>query len=111
MTARHGGVLGGVTDTIQAVNGVHEQLDEALDALFALAREHGLDVDLHVDQSSDPAAFTIPIIARARLRSKFEGRVVQDHTSICPLQPEEGDTLDAWGSGGAVWRSSRCRRR
>ena len=89
LTARHGGVLGGVTDTIQAVNGVHEQLDEALDALFALAREHGLDVDLHVDQSSDPAAFTIPIIARARLRSKFEGRVVCGHCVNLSLQPEE----------------------
>ena len=78
-----------MTDTIQAVNGVHEQLDEALGALFALAREHGLDVDLHVDQSSDPAAFTIPIIARARLRSKFKGRVVCGHCVNLSLQPEE----------------------
>lgn len=89
LTARHGGVLGGVTDTIQATNGVHERLDEALDALFALASERRLDVDLHVDQSSDPEAFTIPVIARAKLRSKFEGRVVCGHCVNLSLQPDE----------------------
>jgi len=89
LAACHGGVLGGVTDTIEAVNGVHEQLDQALDALFGLARERGLDVDLHVDQSSDPAAFTIPNIARAKLRSKFAGVVACDHCVNLSLQPDE----------------------
>jgi cytosine/creatinine deaminase len=89
LAARHGGVLGGVTDTIQLVNGVHEHLDEAFDALFALARERGLDIDLHVDQSSDPAAFALPNVARAKLRSKFEGRVVCGHCVNLSLQSDE----------------------
>ena len=89
LAARHGGILGGVTDTLQIVNGAHEQMDEALDALFALAREYGLDVDLHVDQSSDLAAFTVPNIARAKLRAKFDRRVVCGHCVNLSLQPEE----------------------
>ena len=89
LAARHGGVLGGVTDTLELVNGAHEQLDEALDALFALAREFGLDVDLHVDQSSNLAAFTLPNIARAKLRSNFDGRVVCGHCVNLSLQPDE----------------------
>jgi cytosine deaminase len=89
LAARHGGVLGGVTDTLQLVNGVHEQLDEALDALFALAQERSLDIDLHVDQSADPAAFTLPHIARAKLRSKYQGRVVCGHCVNLSLQSEE----------------------
>jgi cytosine deaminase len=71
------------------VNGAHERLDEALDALFALAREFHLDIDLHVDQSSNLAAFTLPNIARAKLRANFEGRVVCGHCVNLSLQPDE----------------------
>ena len=35
-----------------------DTLGLALDHLFALARERGLDVDLHVDQTDDLTAFT-----------------------------------------------------
>ena len=89
LAARHGGVLGGVTDTLQMVNGVYPQLDEALDTLFALAREFALDIDLHVDQSADLAAFTVPNIARAKLRAGFEGRVVCGHCVNLSLLPAE----------------------
>jgi cytosine deaminase len=89
LAARHDGVLGGVTDTLALVNDAYEQLDEALDALFALAHEFRLDVDLHVDQSSNLAAFTLPNIARAKLRANFEGRVVCGHCVNLSLQPDE----------------------
>lgn len=91
------GILGGVTDTLElGRNGTSELLDEALDRLFLLAGERGLDVDLHVDQSEDPHAFTIPNIARARLRSGFSGRVVLGHCVNLSLQPPDviGSTLD-----------------
>jgi cytosine deaminase len=89
LAAAHGGVLGGVTDTLErGENGTYERLDQALDAMFALARDRGLDVDLHVDQTDDLGAFTIPNIARARIRSGFQGRVVCDHCVNLSLQPD-----------------------
>jgi hypothetical protein len=44
----------------RAVGGVHgrllDDIDPLLDTLLRLASERGLDVDLHVDESGDPAA-------------------------------------------------------
>ena len=88
LAARNGDVLGGVTDAWE--EGVpYERLDAALDVMFALAKERGLDVDLHVDQTENLAAFTIPNIARAKLRAKFEGRVTCDHCVNLVLQPDD----------------------
>ena len=90
IAAQYGGVLGGVTDTLdRGENGTYDALAHALDRLFALAGERGLDVDLHVDQTEDLAAFTIPEIARARLRSGFKGRVVLGHCVNLALMPPE----------------------
>ena len=61
----------------------------ALDRLFALAKERGLDVDLHVDETEDVSVFTIPEIAKSRLRSGFQGRVVLGHCVNLALQPPE----------------------
>jgi cytosine deaminase len=88
LAARHNGVLGGVTDAWD-VGTAHARLDAALDAMFALASERGLDVDLHVDQTDNLEAFTIPSIARAKLRAKFDGVVNCDHCVNLSLQPDE----------------------
>jgi cytosine/creatinine deaminase len=90
LTADYGGILGGVTDTLErGENGTYDTLAHALDRLLALAGERGLDVDLHVDQTDDLSAFTIPEIARARLRSGFQGRVVLGHCVNLSLMPPE----------------------
>ena len=90
LAAHYGGILGGVTDTLdRGENGTYDTLSHAFDRLFALAGERGLDVDLHVDQTDDLTAFTIPEIARARLRSGFQGRVVLGHCVNLSLQPPE----------------------
>ena len=90
LTASMGGILGGVTDTLErGTNGTYDTLGLALDHLFALARERGLDVDLHVDQTEDVSVFTIPEIAKSRLRSGFQGRVVLGHCVNLSLQPPE----------------------
>lgn len=88
LAADMGGILGGVTDTLdRGENGTYDALAHALDRLFALAKERGLDVDLHVDQTEDLSAFTIPEIARARLRAGFQGRVVLGHCVNLSLMP------------------------
>ncbi|MBD1205452.1 MAG: cytosine deaminase [Rhodobacteraceae bacterium] len=90
LAADMGGILGGVTDTLdRGENGTYDALGQALDRLFALAGERELDVDLHVDQTEDLSAFTIPEIAKARLRSGFRGRVVLGHCVNLSLMPPE----------------------
>ena len=90
LAADMGGILGGVTDTLdRGENGTYDALAHALDRLFALAKERGLDVDLHVDQTEDLSAFTIPEIAKARMRSGFTGRVVLGHcVNLSLMQPD-----------------------
>jgi cytosine/creatinine deaminase len=86
---RAGGVLGGTTDAIGHYDGaVNEELIALLDKFFRIAGERGLDVDMHVDQSDDPAAFSLPLIAEAALRCGFRGRAVMDHCVNLALQPE-----------------------
>jgi cytosine deaminase len=73
-------LLGGVT---RAAHGDHTappaDIDAMLDRLFALAGRHDLDIDLHVDETHDLTAATLPFVARAALRNDYRGRVVCGH--------------------------------
>jgi len=90
LVARSGGILGGATNDVDLADpAVAEATDTALDHLLRLAAERNLDVDLHVDQEASLAAFTLPRIARAATRNRFQGRVVCDHCVNLVLQPEE----------------------
>ena len=87
MVAEHGGVLGGVTRLPGNPAEVAPALDAALDALFRLAAQHRLDVDLHVDESGDPAASSLGQVAQAVRRSGFAGRVTCGHCCSLAVQP------------------------
>ena len=103
LVADSGGILGGVT---RAAGGVHGELlddiDPLLDTILRLASERGLDVDLHVDESGDPAATALAHVAAAVLRNRFEGRVVCGHCCSLAVQPEEkiSRTLDLCAEAG-----------
>src|SRR5258708_15997028 len=103
LVAASGGILGGVT---RGVGGVHGQLlddiDPLLDSLLSLASERGLDVDLHVDESGDPAATALAHCAAAVLRNRLRGRVVCGHCCSLAVQPEEQIrwTLDLCAEAG-----------
>jgi cytosine deaminase len=60
-----------------------------LDTVFSLARERNLDIDLHVDQTEDLTAFTLPAIAHARIRSGHTGTIVCSHCVNLALQSPE----------------------
>ncbi|MBB4217926.1 cytosine deaminase [Rhizobium sp. BK212] len=78
-----GGLLGGVTR-------MGPELIWQLDTLFRTAAEHGLDVDLHVDETDDRGAETLKAIAEAVLRNGFEGKVTAGH--CCSLARQDEDT-------------------
>jgi cytosine deaminase len=89
LVAESRGLLGGVT---RAAIGDHGaplgNIDALLDRLFSLARRHHLDVDLHVDETHDPAAATLPFVAHAALRHGYKGRVVCGHCCSLAMQPD-----------------------
>jgi cytosine/creatinine deaminase len=78
--ARAGGVLGAVVHAVTA------DLDGHLDRLLALAGERELDLDLHCDESSEAASFTLPRVAAAVLRAGFSRQVVCGHCTALTLQ-------------------------
>ncbi len=90
MVAKSKGLLGGVT---RAAVGDHaatlDNIDALLDRLFGLATRHDLDIDLHVDETHDPASATLAHVARAALRHRYKGRVVCGHCCSLANQPED----------------------
>src|SRR4029450_9564452 len=97
--ARHGGILGGISFLGEAPG---PKLELALDRLFAIAIAHGLDIDLHVDESGSPDARSLERIAAAALRHRFKGRVVAGHCCSLALAPDEDRAriIDRLGEAG-----------
>jgi cytosine deaminase len=88
--ADYGGMLGGVTRVFGAPAGKETAiLDKALNALFRFAQQVGVDVDLHVDETSDPAANSLAQVARAARRQGYSGRVICGHCCSLAVQPPE----------------------
>jgi cytosine deaminase len=95
--AKSDGLLGGVTRASLGNHGAPlDNIDGLLDRVFTLAARHDLDIDLHVDETHDPAAATLPFVARAALRHGYQGRVVCGHCCSLAMQPdsEVDRTLD-----------------
>ena len=83
MVDAHGSrLLGAVTHMIP-------RLREALDILFRLAARKGFDLDFHVDETADPAAVSLAMIAQAALDHRFAGRILVGHCCSLSRQGEE----------------------
>jgi cytosine deaminase len=89
MVADSGGLLGGVTRIRDPLGLQVDEMEYCLDMLFALAKEYGLDIDLHVDETLDPSAMTLRQVAEAAIRSGFRGKVTCGHCCNLSTQPEE----------------------
>ncbi|WP_323991580.1 cytosine deaminase [Nguyenibacter sp. L1] len=74
-----GGMLG-------AVLMGHNTGEAVLDRLFGLARDHGLDLDLHVDENGEAGETALEQVAAASARHRFAGRVVCGHCCSLSVQ-------------------------
>jgi cytosine/creatinine deaminase len=89
LTAKYGGALGGVTKVAgPPAAQIRSAILAGLDTLFALATERGLDIDLHVDETSDLEPDTLRLVAETALRRRFKGRLVCGHVCSLSLRPE-----------------------
>ena len=58
-----------------------------IDRIFALAKAAGVDVDMHVDESDDPADLSIRDLARKTVALGYRGRVVAGHCTSLAAAP------------------------
>ena len=95
IVAVHGGVLGMVT---YPVDGLHDRLR----ALFGLAKDRGLELDFHADETGDPSAATLRAIAEIALETGFARPITVGHCCSLAVQPEAEamDTLDLVAKAG-----------
>lgn len=103
IVAESGARLGLVTKSQKyPAEPVPPMIEEALARVFALATERGLDLDLHVDESTDPRARSLIHVARGALASGFKGRILCGHVTALALQTEEyiEETLAACKEAG-----------
>ncbi len=82
LVARHEGLLGGVLVDDPDPN-------DAVERIFTLAVERDLDVDLHVDETGNPASNALDTVARAAIRHGWEGRVTVGHCCSLSTRPPE----------------------
>ena len=76
-----GGVLG-------AVLMKHNTTPEALDVLFGLATEYGLELDLHVDENGETGGTALELIARTALKHRFRQKILCGHCCSLTVQTE-----------------------
>ncbi|MGJ8624947.1 MAG: cytosine deaminase [Yoonia sp.] len=84
-----GGVLGAVTYMVP-------DIEQLIDQIFVTATEYGLDLDFHADETGDPDAISLNLIAQAALRHGFKGRINVGHCCSIARQPDDAAhrTLD-----------------
>lgn len=95
LVARHGGILGAAMTT-------GPDLDILLDRVFALAQARDLDLDFHVDETTDPQSRSLSHIAAVSIQRRFRGHVVVGHCCSLALQPavEADRTMDLVAEAG-----------
>ena len=81
LVAEHQGILGCVLKSTPGPQA-------ALDRVFGLARERGLELDFHVDETDDPGSTMLRHVAEAALRWSYEGRVTCGHCCSLAVQAE-----------------------
>jgi cytosine/creatinine deaminase len=84
-TARHGGLIGGVTFMGETPT---ESTERAIDRIVQAAAAEGLDLDLHVDESGSPEARTLERVAEAVTRNRFGGKVLCGHCCSLAQRPD-----------------------
>jgi len=93
--ANAGGVLGAFTYMLP-------DLEELLDTVFALANEHGLDLDFHADETGDASSIALRKIAEAAMWNNFRGKILVGHCCSLANQPDREalETLDKVAKAG-----------
>jgi cytosine deaminase len=58
-----------------------------IEIVFAIAREFDADIDMHVDETDDPMARTLEVLAELTIANGWQGRVTAGHTCALASYP------------------------
>jgi cytosine deaminase len=58
-----------------------------IEIAFDIAREFDADIDMHVDETDDPTARTLEVLAELTIRNGWQGRVTAGHTCALASYP------------------------
>ena len=87
--ARSGGVLGMVTTGLGGPDRpMPASVPDLLDHFFSLAEQRGLALDLHLDETDEPDARMLRLVAETTLRRRFPHPIQCGHCCSLALQPE-----------------------
>jgi len=88
--ANSGGVLGMATmGLVDPDRQMPSDLQDQLDRFFGLAEERGLALDLHIDETGDPRARMLHMVAATALRRGFSQPIQCGHCCSLAMQSEE----------------------
>src|SRR5258707_7034277 len=60
-----------------------------IEIVFEIAREFDADIDMHVDETDDPAARTLELLAELTIQRGWQGRVTAGHTCALASYPRD----------------------
>ena len=76
-------------DAIGGIPTLQPNPREHIDHIFELAKLYNADIDMHVDESDDPADLSIEYLAEKTLANGYQGRVVAGHCTSLAAVPVE----------------------
>jgi cytosine/creatinine deaminase len=60
-----------------------------IEIVFDIARDFDVDIDMHVDETDDPAARTLEVLAELTIANGWQGRVTAGHTCALASYPKD----------------------
>jgi cytosine/creatinine deaminase len=60
-----------------------------IEIVFDIARQFDADIDMHVDETDDPMARTLEVVAELTIKNGWQGRVTAGHTCALAGYPRE----------------------
>jgi cytosine deaminase len=66
-----------------------EESSEHVEIVFRIAKDFDVDVDMHIDESNDPAARTLEMLCSATLAHGYQGRVTAGQTCALAAYPDD----------------------
>jgi cytosine/creatinine deaminase len=82
------GILG-MTTTGEGGQASSPEFQTLLDRFFTLAKERGLALDLHLDETGDSSSRTLDAVARTAIKRKFAHPIQVGHVCSLSVQTEE----------------------
>ena len=85
----HGGIMGGVISPM-------DDLRRRIEGLIRLCMDHGLELDVHIDETLDEGARSLPLLAEAAVRLGYRRPITVGHCCSLTVQdePEIARTID-----------------